>query len=161
MDGRDVGLLTDLVRCTFVVEDMQTLLGVLMSLLERSVVGFFTQHDLYGEGGEGGGGESQGKKLVRITKVKNRFDEESKDFEEATGFRNLSLSLEVGWTSDERTCHFVPVAAWERNGEVETHIVEVQVMQNGGREGGGRRKEGEEQAMEVIWRRRGGVLCRR
>ncbi|EKX43024.1 hypothetical protein GUITHDRAFT_140871 [Guillardia theta CCMP2712] len=123
---RDVGLLTDLVRCTFVVEDMQTLLGVLMSLLERSVVGFFTQHDLYGEGGEGGG-EGQGKKLFRITKVKNRFDEESKDFEEATGFRNLSLSLEVGWTSDERTCHFVPVAAWERNGEVETHIVEVQV----------------------------------
>eukprot|EP00960_Hanusia_phi_P057515 763588-Hanusia_phi.AAC.4 len=97
-----------------------------MSLIERSQIGY-TSHAASGPAASTS--ESESDKMFRITRVKNRFDEDSPDFESSTGFRNLSLSLEVGWTVDDklRSCRFVPVSAWSTLMEVETHIIEVQV----------------------------------
>ncbi|KAJ1479291.1 hypothetical protein T484DRAFT_1959194, partial [Baffinella frigidus] len=75
---RDVAMLTDLVRCTVLAEDLRQVEALMATLAARSVVGPTGAE----KGGRGAGGEdpmlemdkSDGGKIFRITAIKNRFD---------------------------------------------------------------------------------------
>jgi hypothetical protein len=148
---RDVGCLSDLVRCTIVATTLPQVLEIFSELRSRSVV-----HSLEGETGasiqrkgrgwgdsrrisneeavEIGGGSGQSllhecgeETLFRITSCKNRFQEGSKHFDEVTCFRNLSLNLEVGWVFNKwGACVLVPVSRWVDQ-HPDTLICEVQI----------------------------------
>jgi len=118
--GRDVAMLTDLVRCTVVAEDLRQV-GALMAALDaRSVVGL-------AEAGEEQDSlpDSSGGRILRITAVGNRFDE-SYDDSKSGGYRDLSLAVEVGWIMREGQVSFERVRDWEAN-ECHKHICEIQV----------------------------------
>jgi hypothetical protein len=67
--------------------------------------------------------------VFRITSVKNRFHQLSNSYDPATGYRDLSLNLEVGWSYDFDSAHpsFLPVYEWNK-GVTEQQIIEVQVL---------------------------------
>jgi len=126
MYGRDVAMLTDLVRCTVVAEDLQQV-GALMAAIDaRSVVGLAgveprdpIAHDLEANKLD----EDEG--IMRITSINNRFDE-SYDDTKTGGYRDLSLSVEVGWVIREGLVSFNKVCDWEAL-ESQRHICEIQV----------------------------------
>ncbi|EKX32373.1 hypothetical protein GUITHDRAFT_121453 [Guillardia theta CCMP2712] len=178
---RDVGCLTDLVRCTIVAESMEQLLQVLHTIRLRSVIGIApvnrdedcklsvdaasqsaseslpaqagnqsflsraqqlvlsslssrSRRESEGEKqlelmrGEEQEQEEGGKseRFFRITQVKNRFHSDSHHFNPMTGYRDLSLNLEVGWTFSRNSVIFLPVEEWEQ-GAVDRYIIEVQI----------------------------------
>jgi hypothetical protein len=143
---RDVACLTDLVRCTIVAQTIQQVYELFSAIRSMSVV-----HSHLGEGTERGGGEGAAEEhrmrdiesgggvtdetrllkdeesFFRITACKNRFREGSKHFNSETCFRNISLSLEVGFVFEEGDCVLVPdVAAWQAQG-ADTLICELQI----------------------------------
>jgi hypothetical protein len=98
--GRDVAMLTDLVRCTVLVEDLSQVEALMATLDARSVVGL-TAVAPRGEEADEEGDEmvlmsdnSDDERILRITAIKNRFDERYDD-SKSGGYRDLSLSVEV------------------------------------------------------------------
>ena len=71
-------------------------------------------------------GDLQEDIYFRITQVKNRFHHKSEYYDPGTGYRDLSLNLEVGWNYDFDVLTFLPVQEWSK-GVTEQHIIEVQV----------------------------------
>lgn len=111
--GRDVAMLTDLVRCTVLVEDLSQVEALMATLNARSVVGLAAVAPRGEEADEEGdemvllqdnsdvagpvrGGEQLPvpERILRITAIKNRFDERYDD-SKSGGYRDLSLSVEV------------------------------------------------------------------
>ena len=142
---RDVGCLTDLVRCTIVVETADQLLDVFKMFLRMSVVGNATveRSHLLGVAVDNDSNNQTAPGILnrmvsdsqlddqvfRITSVKNRFHQLSNSYDPATGYRDLSLNLEVGWSYDFDSAHpsFLPVYEWNK-GVTEQQIIEVQVL---------------------------------
>ena len=58
--------------------------------------------------------------------MKNRFHHKSEHYDPATGYRDLSLNLEVGWHYESDTLTLLPVQEWSK-GVTEQHIIELQV----------------------------------
>ena len=85
---RDVGLLTDLVRCTVVCDTLDDVLMFVCELIERAFVGE-TISSLWA-----GDQEKHAQKKVRITSLKNRFHDDY-DSSITQGYRDLSLGVEV------------------------------------------------------------------
>eukprot|EP00960_Hanusia_phi_P001786 51087-Hanusia_phi.AAC.1 len=177
---RDVGCLTDLVRCTVVADNVEQLLAVLCEIRERSVVGMEPVEQVEechwsvpppssplcnqvpSLSLSDSSSPSRGQKFLgwlvsskreektsqeeqqqlmhspkteqrgskerwfRMTQVKNRLHPSSHFFNPMTGYRDLSLNLEVGWTFDSGSVVFLPVEDWEQHA-AESYIVEVQV----------------------------------
>jgi len=118
--GRDVAMLTDLVRCTVVAEDLKQV-GVLVAALDaRSVVGLASPTDDPSDKPE------EDERTLRITSISNRFDE-SYDDGKSGGYRDLSLSVEVGWVMNEGLVSFARVRDWEGLETLQRHICEIQV----------------------------------
>eukprot|EP00960_Hanusia_phi_P008782 251777-Hanusia_phi.AAC.1 len=142
---RDVGCLTDLVRCTIVVENAQQLLEVFETFRTRSIIGIGAA-ERNGEAepincrsevsaeteallrAEEGRASSFEEPFFRITQVKNRFHSDSHHCNKLTGYRDLSLNVEVGWTFESNELIFLPVREWNQE-TTEQHIVEVQEQQ--------------------------------
>jgi len=112
--GRDVAMLTDLVRCTVLAEDLRQVEALMATLEARSVVGL-----------AGAANTSDGEEMFRITAIKNRFDE-SYDDTMSGGYRDLSLNVEVGWVMKEGLVSFEKVRDWGRL-VCQRHICEIQV----------------------------------
>ncbi|KAJ1477114.1 hypothetical protein T484DRAFT_1963970, partial [Baffinella frigidus] len=125
--GRDVAMLTDLVRCTVIAEDLRQVEALMEALEARSVVGLAEAEKRGRGGGEGNPvlDKSQGERTMRITAIKNRFDE-SYDDDKSGGYRDLSLNVEVGWRMEEGMVSFEKVQDWGRF-ECQRHICEIQV----------------------------------
>ncbi|KAJ1475269.1 hypothetical protein T484DRAFT_1829108, partial [Baffinella frigidus] len=111
--GRDVAMLTDLVRCTVLAEDLRQVEALMATLEARSVVGL-----------AGAANTSDGEEMFRITAIKNRFDESYDDIKSG-GYRDLSLNVEVGWVMAEGVVSFEKVKDWARL-ECQRHICEIQ-----------------------------------
>jgi hypothetical protein len=141
---RDVGCLTDLVRCTIVVETTEQLLRVFKMFRDKSIIGIEsversyllgvdveeddanTRQSLSSLQSDNDSGDLQEDIYFRITQVKNRFHHKSEYYDPGTGYRDLSLNLEVGWNYDFDILTFLPVQEWSK-GVTEQHIIEVQV----------------------------------
>jgi hypothetical protein len=140
---RDVGCLTDLVRCTIVVETTEQLLQVFKMFREKSIIGINSVEMSYLLGVDVEDDATSRQSLsslqsdidsadlqediyFRITQVKNRFHHKSEFYDPGTGYRDLSLNLEVGWNYDFDVLTFLPVQEWSK-GVTEQHIIEVQV----------------------------------
>ena len=67
------------------------------------------------------------RKMIRITRVKNRFDLEYDATELSQGYRDLSLNVEVGWIKHDTGLEFIPVNEWMSRTGVKRHICEIQV----------------------------------
>ena len=118
---RDVGCLTDLVRCTVVADSLEDAKDCVQLLYSMSVVGLDTSF-----------GEEQlntGDEIFMITALENRFDPSYAD-ESSMGYRDLALNIEVGWlmSSDSHSgmVSFQKVRDWRRL-NCYTHICEIQV----------------------------------
>mmetsp|Transcript_69487 Transcript_69487/g.159366 ORF Transcript_69487/g.159366 Transcript_69487/m.159366 type:complete len:135 (+) Transcript_69487:306-710(+) len=107
-------MLTDLVRCTVLAEDLRQVEALMATLEARSVVGL-----------AGAANTSDGEEMFRITAIKNRFDE-SYDDNKSGGYRDLSLNVEVGWTIKDGAVFFENVQDWNAL-ECQHHICEIQV----------------------------------
>ena len=138
---RDVGCLSDLVRCTIVCQSPQQLLQVFSDICNSSEVDASSsagsvgrprldardredpvrdeEAGLLSERGEGG-------VLFRMTACKNRFRDESPYLNPVTNFRNVHLNLQVGWVFEEGACTLVPVSSWAER-DADTLICEVQL----------------------------------
>ena len=138
---RDVGCLSDLVRCAVVCRRPQQLLQVFSAICNASEV------DAGGNAGVGArprldalGGEDpvldeetgllsergEGAVLFRLTACKNRFQDHSPHLDPVTNFRNVHLNLAVGWVFEEGVCTLVPVSSWVER-DADTLICEVQL----------------------------------
>jgi hypothetical protein len=115
---RDVGSLTDLVRCTIMVDGCKELLRVWEAISGKSVVSICSS---------GKHGDKSENKMFRLVGVKNRFKADYDDRESA-GYRNMSISVEVGWEVVQGAVVFKPVSNW---GSVKRHICELQVHLTG------------------------------
>jgi hypothetical protein len=127
---RDVGCLTDLVRCTVIADSLENVESFLQLLYSKSVVGLNTSFEEEGNGSEQGQGKrlDTGDEIFRITALENRFDPSYAD-ETSMGYRDLALNIEVGWrsdTSDRAIVSFQKVCDWRRLNCI-THICEIQV----------------------------------
>ncbi|EKX42368.1 hypothetical protein GUITHDRAFT_111645 [Guillardia theta CCMP2712] len=132
---RDPSCLTDLVRCTVVVQSIDEVLAWVTFLREQSVVGFevngrdkpgssrVTSEDI-----EAGRDAMRGDIFMSITSIKNRYDPSYKA-SISGGYRDLCVCVEVGWTRDEmnQTCSLVPVREWGQTAGLRKHICEIQV----------------------------------
>jgi len=101
--ARDAAAVTDLVRCTIVYPSLQGVLDFFVAVKERS--------DMGGVG------------MLRIRRVKNRLD---MGYSDPTGYRDLSILVEVGWVESGCTIEFLPVKDWGRG--TSRHICEIQVF---------------------------------
>ena len=124
---RDAGCLTDLVRCTIIVETIDQLLRLFKLFQNRSIfgekcverfhlLGVDVQDDTKSRESLG---SSQLDHLQEdiyfcITRVKNRFHHKSEHYDPATGYRDLSLNLEVGWHYESDTLTLLPVQEWSK-----------------------------------------------
>jgi len=116
---RDVGCLTDLVRCTVVADSLVEVMDFFLLIESMSVVGLAenTRQDPF---------DKLGEQIFRITSVVNRFDD-AWDDERSMGYRDLCLNVEVGWIiSNEGVLTFQKVCDWTKLGCI-THICEIQV----------------------------------
>jgi hypothetical protein len=131
---RDVGCLTDLVRCTVIADSLENVKDFLQLLYSMSVAGL---DNSFG-GGEcppkqGGKGSKQRvgeqvelrDQIFRITALENRFDASYND-ETSMGYRDLALNVEVGWLINNGCVSFQKVRDWRRLRCI-THICEIQV----------------------------------
>ncbi|EKX45978.1 hypothetical protein GUITHDRAFT_108018 [Guillardia theta CCMP2712] len=127
--GRDPSCLTDLVRCTILVQSMEEVQEWLSCFRRISVVGYGVSardrrraSDVAPEDVEMGGREI----FMSVTSIKNRYDPRY-DARLSGGYRDMCIC--VGWTIDEasQTCMFVPVREWGKM-EVRKHICEIQVL---------------------------------
>jgi hypothetical protein len=114
---RDVGCLTDLVRCTVIADSLENVKDFLQLLSSFSVVGLGEQLDT-------------GHQIFRITALENRFDPSYNDVE-SMGYRDLALNVEVGWLISKGSkgtpvVAFQKVRDWRRL-NCPTHICEIQV----------------------------------
>jgi hypothetical protein len=138
---RNAGCLTDLVRCTIIVETIDQLLRLFKLFQDRSIFGeeSVERFHLLGVNVEDDTrsreslSSSQLDRLqediyFRITRVKNRFHHKSEYYDPATGYRDLSLNLEVGWNYESDTLTLLPVQEWSK-GVTEQHIIELQVSE--------------------------------
>lgn len=103
--GRDVAAISDLVRCTVIYHTMQGVHDFFMAVKERS-----------DKGGIG---------MLRIRRIKNRYDKKYDARTLSMGYRDLSILVEVGWIERGETIEFVPVGEW--NSGTSRHICEIQV----------------------------------
>ncbi|EKX31031.1 hypothetical protein GUITHDRAFT_122765 [Guillardia theta CCMP2712] len=122
--GRDSACLTDLVRATVVVEQLEQVEQLLAFLESISVIG--TKQDRRGGKQQQQQQSPSSQPLFRIVRVKNRFSDSSRYYEPENAYRNLSINLEVGWVFEEEQCKFLPVSEWDLK-MAETHICELQV----------------------------------
>jgi len=114
---RDVGCLTDLVRCTVVADSPENVKDFLQLLYSMSVVGLdssFEEEQL-----------NSGDEIFMITALENRFDP-SYAVETSRGYRDLALNVEVGWLISNGLVSFQKVRDWRRL-DCYTHICEIQV----------------------------------
>ncbi|KAJ1477990.1 hypothetical protein T484DRAFT_1962043, partial [Baffinella frigidus] len=111
--GRDVAMLTDLVRCTVVAEDLREVEALITRLHSWSVVGLAGVVAMNEEGSE--------EELVELNTFDPRYDDAS-----SGGYRDLSISVEVGWVMEEGLVSFKRVRDWEAL-ECQRHICEIQV----------------------------------
>jgi len=136
--GRDVAMLTDLVRCTVLAEDLRQVEALMATLEARSVVGLAEVGRREEEGDEDDAmlrsdasddarrsDASEDARILRITAIHNRFDG-SYDDTTSAGYRDLSLSVEVGWVMREGRVSFERVRDWKAL-ECQRHICEIQV----------------------------------
>ena len=123
--NRDVGLLTDLVRCTLVCGTVKQAHAFFRKVMDMSVVlgvpGALGEHD--DKTGEGAFGAHR---KLRITGVKNRFGP-NYNAEQSQGYRDLSLQIEVCWVKHAQGIEFLPVSQWGTQRGEKRHICEVQV----------------------------------
>jgi ppGpp synthetase/RelA/SpoT-type nucleotidyltranferase len=124
---RDVGCLTDLVRCTVVAESLGNVEDFLQLLYPKSVVGLDSSFEEEGKGSRQRLREQPdtGDQIFRITALENRFDP-SYDAEKSMGYRHLVLNVEVGWLISDGLVAFQKVCDWRRL-NCHTHICEIQV----------------------------------
>jgi len=138
---RDAWCLTDLCRATLVFDHFWQLRRAFDVIMKKSVVGFevgstygadlhhrrqrfsFRGHRTNPKHAE----ELDMDKMFRVTRVKNRFDDSSPEYDAQVGYRNVALSIEVGWVSNQGVVDFVPVREWEFQ-QAERHICEVQLL---------------------------------
>jgi hypothetical protein len=127
---RDVGCLTDLVRCTVIADSLENVKDFLHLIYSISVVGLDTSLEEQGQGSRQRPRERLGKQvdtgdeIFRITALENRFDP-SYDDRANMGYRDLSLNIEVGWLSRDNVS-FQKVRDWRRLNCM-THICEIQI----------------------------------
>jgi len=103
---RDPAAISDLVRCTVVYEDIVGVQRFFERVRERS-----------DRGGSG---------MLKIRRVKNRFNTDFDAAKETVGYRDLSLLVEVGFLERGGLVEFVPAKEWESL-EAARHICEIQV----------------------------------
>ena len=65
--------------------------------------------------------------MIRITRIKNRFDPEYDASALSGGYRDLSLNVEVGWVKHDKGLEFVPVDEWSDRMGLKRHICEIQI----------------------------------
>jgi len=127
--GRDVGMLTDLVRCTVLADDLEKVEALLEKLHAVSVVGQ-GEHPHRDDAGEDvekrrPAGYHQDGKIFRITVIKNRLDTRYDDSQSA-GYRDLSMNVEVWWSMKDGLVSFEREHNWD-NLTCSSHICEIQV----------------------------------
>jgi hypothetical protein len=124
---RDVGCLTDLVRCTVIADSLENVKDFLELLYSTSVVGLDTSSSEEGNCSKERPGEQldSGDELFRITAIENRFDP-AYDDETSMGYRDLALNIEVGWSVSSGTVSIQKVRDWRRLGCI-THICEIRI----------------------------------
>ena len=132
---RDVGCLTDLVRCTVISDSLENVKDFLRLLYSKSVVGLDTSPEEEGKCSKQRPGEQlgTGDELFRITAIENRFDPSYED-ETSMGYRDLALNIEVGWivSSDVMSAvSFQKVRDWRRLNCI-THICEIRIRTRSG-----------------------------
>ena len=126
---RDVGCLTDLVRCAVIADSLENVKAYVELIYSMSVVGL----DNPFEGKEERKGSRQrlgeqldtGDRIFRITGLENRFDPSYND-KASMGYRDLALNVEVGWLINNGFVSFQKVRDWRRLRCI-THICEIQV----------------------------------
>ena len=119
---RDVGCLTDLVRCTVVADSLENVEDFLQLLYSMSVVGLdssLEEEQLY-----------SGDEIFMITALENRFDP-SYAVETSLGNRDLALNVEVGWLISNGMVSFQKVRDWRRLNCI-THICEIRIRTRSG-----------------------------
>lgn len=125
---RDMGRITDLVRCSIVAESVQQIRDLLLHLTSMSVVGL--DHDVFLAENEGVYSLveefNMNDRIFRITALENRLDV-AYDDSKTWGFRNLPLNVEVGWILIGDKVSFQKVRDWKRLG-CTTHICEIQIL---------------------------------
>jgi hypothetical protein len=121
---RDVGRLTDLVRCIIIANSLEDVKNVLQILLSMSMVGLDTS---FVENGKQIFTDIvlSGDQIFRITALENKFDP-SYDAEASMGYRDLALNVEVGWLVSNGMVSFQKVRNWRRL-KCLTHICEIQL----------------------------------
>jgi hypothetical protein len=122
---RDVGCLTDLVRCTVIADSLENVKDFLQLLYSRSMVGLDTSEEGKGLRQRLGQQLDTDDEIFRITALENRFDP-SYDEELSWGYRDLALNVEVGWIISSGMVSFQKVCDWRRLNCI-THICEIQV----------------------------------
>jgi len=124
---RDTARLTDLVRCTCVVEDEMQLLKLVQIILGMSVyglVGACVEDRTRGLEVA----QDKGDAMFRLLKIENRFDENYDADVLSAGYRDVSMNVEVGWQMEDGLVVFKPVREW---GKMRRHICELQVHLRG------------------------------
>jgi hypothetical protein len=123
---RDVGRLTDLVRCIIIADSLEDVKNVLQLFPSISMVGLDTSFE---ENGKQifTNVVFSGDQIFRITALENKFDP-SYDANSSTlmGYRDLTLNVEVGWLISNGMVSFQRVRNW-RLLNCLTHICEIQI----------------------------------
>jgi hypothetical protein len=124
---RDVGCLTDFVRCTIIAESLEDVKDFLQLLYSFSVVGLDSEAPEQGKDSRQRLGEQLelSDQIFRITALENRFDASYND-EKSMGYRDLALNVEVGWLINNGFVSFQKVRDWRRL-NCSTHICEIQI----------------------------------
>ena len=137
--GRDAKQLTDLVRFSIIAKNFEQLINVFCTFCDVSVIGPDSKPPSscppsgaaqLGRASATTHTSATGAVWFRMTGVKNRFDPASEHFDVGTGFRSLTLNLEVGWSVPGDEIEFLPVAQWDDD-NAQQHIFEVQIHLEG------------------------------
>lgn len=121
---RDPAYLADLVRCTVVFRTISDIELFLRKIEERAVVGL-KAWKATPPAAEAAVGPA---KIFRIMRMLNRFDPEYNADRRSSGYRDMSLHLEVGWTSVRRPDQKFKFEPLERWGRCQRHVCEVQLL---------------------------------
>ena len=126
---RDVGCLTDLVRCAVIADSLENVKDYVELIYSMSVVGldnpFEGKEERKGSRERLGEQLDTGDRIFRITGLENRFDPSYND-EANMGYRDLALNVEVGWFISNGMVQFQKVRDWRRL-NCPTHICEIQI----------------------------------